>query len=280
METYLRGDKINRIFVKGNRIKRLYLKGNLIYNGEDLDKLIFKIDTTIAGTSGVGNFALPGRGSGNNYTVEWGDGTSSTHTGTSATHNYSTPGVYTCKISGTFRGFGFAAAGDRLKLIELLNEGNTGLDTNQYAAFRGCENLSICLFSFDSVTNCSYMFNNCTSLASLPMATFDSVTNCDNMFAGCTSLASLPMATFDNATNCNTMFNNCSNLTSLPLAIFDNATSCNYMFNNCSSLTGLPLATFNNADSCNVMFSNCSNLTSLPLATFNNATIFFNAFQG
>ena len=61
----------------------------------------FTVDTTIAGSSGVGNMTLPTTSSTNRYIVDWGDGNSDKiNTGVAPTHNYAASGVYTISIRG------------------------------------------------------------------------------------------------------------------------------------------------------------------------------------
>jgi len=48
------------------------------------------------------NITIPTNGGGYNYMVDWGDGTFTAGETGDATHNYTTPGVYTVSISGDF----------------------------------------------------------------------------------------------------------------------------------------------------------------------------------
>ena len=57
-----------------------------------------------------------------NFTVDWGDGTSNTITAwnqAETTKTYAVPGIYTVQITGNIRGWRFANAGDRNKIIEV-----------------------------------------------------------------------------------------------------------------------------------------------------------------
>ena len=73
--------------------------------------------------------------------------------------------------------------------------------------------------SVSTGTSAAYMFQNCTSLVSVPEGLFDdfaSVTTMNQMFENCTSLASLPTGIFDSmvkVTSANLVFNGCSNFT-------------------------------------------------------------------
>lgn len=91
------------------------------------------------GISGPNQITLPATGT--NYTVDWGDGTITTETGT-ATHTYATPGTYTVGITGPLESFIFADGGDREKILTIEQWGNTQW-TQMRRAFEGCTNLNI-----------------------------------------------------------------------------------------------------------------------------------------
>jgi surface protein len=73
-----------------------------------------------------------------------------------------------------------------------------------------------------SVTDMSYMFCNCTSLASLGISSWDtsSVTDTTYMFFGCQSLASLPVSDWDTSlvTDTRGMFCGCESLETLDVS--------------------------------------------------------------
>ncbi|MBP0904811.1 BspA family leucine-rich repeat surface protein [Mariniflexile gromovii] len=74
-----------------------------------------------------------------NYTVDWGDGNITTHTGR-ATHTYATPGTYTVSITGTFPRIYFFDLGDKDKLLTIEQWGNNAWASMENA-FAGCRNL-------------------------------------------------------------------------------------------------------------------------------------------
>lgn len=105
-------------------------------------------DTRNTGTGSTGDstIALPLVNGGTyNFTVNWGDGITSTVTAwndADATHTYTTAGRYWVTITGTIEGFAFQNSGDRLKLINVgqwgqLKFGNTG------GYFHGAENFNV-----------------------------------------------------------------------------------------------------------------------------------------
>ena len=161
--------------------------------------------------------------------------------------------------------------------------------TNCSQMFYGCSKLTTVKEGFGFVEgrshsiNANSMFQNCTSLISLP-STFkipniyssnNGDGDCTYMFGGCTSLSSIANGFYigNSASNLRWMFSNCKNLTSIPssLTIPDSATNCYGMFANCTSLISLP-STFkikeSNSESspsctCYHMFSGCTGLTTI-----------------
>ena len=93
----------------------------------------------------------------------------------------------------------------------------------------GITNLNLCfgqsheltkvniLINTDSVTDMSYMFQECKSLNSLDISSFDtsSVVNLSNMFCYCEMLESVDLSSFDisSVTDAGYMFSHCSSLT-------------------------------------------------------------------
>ena len=146
----------------------------------------------------------------------------------------------------------------------------------------GYEGLDLSIFGESAPTNMSYMFNGCSSLASLVLTNFDTsnVTNMVSMFDRCSKLNSLDLSTFDtsNVTNMGSMFSGCSNLTSLNISKFNtsNVTTMNHMFYNCSGLNSINFG--DNFKTTNVndmasMFDGCSSLTSLNLSNFDTSKV-------
>ena len=97
-----------------------------------------------------------------NYTVDWGDGMTSTNQTTDATHPYANPGQYTVKISGTFPRIFFNTTGDKNKILEVAQWG-TQAWTSMEKAFDGCSKLNITAVDIPdltSVTSLKHMFRN------------------------------------------------------------------------------------------------------------------------
>ena len=132
------------------------------------------------------------------------------------------------------------------------------------------------------LTNMSYMFYNCKSIASIDLSGFDtsSVERMDYMFCNCTSLASISISELDTQHVNSTvyMFSNCESLTSLDLSGLDtsNATDMSYMFYNCKSLLSLNLSSFNtsNVRRMECIFAGCKSLASLDLTKVNTSNVY------
>src|SRR5690606_10285448 len=107
---------------------------------------------------------------GYNYSVDWGDGNTSTSQTGNATHNYAAAGIYTVTISGDFPAiqFGSAASADvnDQKLITVEQWGDQ-VWQSMHQAFDGCVNLTSVSVTDAPVfaPNCSLyaMFSRCTS---------------------------------------------------------------------------------------------------------------------
>jgi surface protein len=179
------------------------------------------VDTTIAGSSGVGNLKLPLRNTKSyRYKVEWGDGiTSASTTTTNLTHTYPSGGTYTVKVSGRFDQFYFNGDADTDKILEVVSFGNIvwktfdsafegsdftgmtttppimekisgGLDFNQ--TFRQCTNLDSDFGNWDmsNVTFFGSMFQSASNFnnggsPSISGWTMDNASVTSYMFSGC-----------------------------------------------------------------------------------------------
>jgi surface protein len=62
------------------------------------------------------SITIPTKGSGYNYTIDWGDGKTDTGVTGNKTHNYASAGEHTVKISGTFPHIYFNFGRDRYKI--------------------------------------------------------------------------------------------------------------------------------------------------------------------
>ena len=155
-------------------------------------EFIMLVKTDNAGTSASDQFTIPTTGSGYNYDVDWGDGTTSTGVTGSTTHTFPSAGNYVVKISGAFPRIFFNNGGDKLKLLEVQNWGNIAW-TSMANAFFGCSNMDVTATDvpdLSSVTSMFVMFYNATSLvgnSSFNNWDVSSVTNMAQMFQGASS---------------------------------------------------------------------------------------------
>lgn len=113
----------------------------------------FKTQWAVAGNAAARTITLPlvqNRAEGAlayNFTVSWGDGTSSTVTAwndANRIHTYATDGTYNVDIRGTCEGWSFNNAGDKLKIRKVLSWGDsTKFNGFKYlkGGFYGCTNL-------------------------------------------------------------------------------------------------------------------------------------------
>lgn len=139
--------------------------------------------------------------------------------------------------------------------------------------------------------DCSYMFKNCSKLASVDLSGVDTseATAIYGMFYGCSNLTSVNVSSFNtsNVTNMMFMFAYCSKLETVDLSNFNtsSALSIHGMFSDCTSLTDVNLSSFDTskADSFTGMFTNCTALTQVDISSFtlrNDSVNAASMFQG
>lgn len=153
-----------------------------------------------------------------------------------------------------------------VNLRNVVISANTTTITNTSFMFNNCFSLTEApSFDTSSVTTMASMFANCYSLTSVPLYNTSSVTDMGTMFSGCASLITVPLFNTANVTTMLSMFNTCSSLVSVPWFNTTNVTSMVSMFNACNNLTTIPLFNTANVTTMNSMFSTCRSLTSVPL---------------
>ena len=172
--------------------------------------------TTWQTNSANESITIPTKGSGYNYSVDWGDGSLDTSISGNATHSYATAGVYQVKIYGSFPRIYFNNSGDKNKIKSIVQWG-TNPWTSMNSAFMGCKNLvSIATDkpNFSNVTDMYAMFGYATSFnGDSNMYDWDvsNVTNMHGMFGGASSFNS-DISTWDvsNVENMKLMFSHAS----------------------------------------------------------------------
>ena len=151
--------------------------------------------------------------------------------------------------------------------------------TSANQMFNGCTYLTTVLhpenFDTSKVMTMYEMFYNCKALSSINVSTWDT-SNCsvfEFMFNSCTSLATVTGATnfiTSEATNLWRMFQNCSSLRTIDVSGW-NVSNVIYMtglFRGCSSLTTLDVSNWNTVklQRADQLFYGCSSLTTIDIA--------------
>ena len=175
----------------------------------------FTVDTTIAGSSGVGKFQLPLINSlALNAVVNWGDGNSdtiTTYNQAQTLHTYSSGGIYTISISGTLNGWSFNNVGDKLKMKNVISWGI--LLINASNGFDGCTNFTCSATDAPTITLANWLayFRNCNNFNgqignwNMVTATFMS-----NMFQNCFLFnGNIGLWNVSNVTSMDTMMREC-----------------------------------------------------------------------
>ena len=161
------------------------------------------------------NIKIPVGGATGNYTVDWGDNTTSTHT-TDATHTYAAAGTYTVRISGDFTRIhlGGDTTTNAAKLLTIEQWGNATW-SSMGEAFRYASSVTYTATDtpdLSGVTNMSYAFSGASAFnGSLSSWNTSSVTNMWNMFSGASAFnGAIGSWDTSSVTNMNSMFNTAS----------------------------------------------------------------------
>ncbi len=106
-----------------------------------------------------------------NYTVDWGDGTTTTNATGNATHTYPSAGEYTVKITGLFPriyfGYNIPGVGISRNKILAVNQWGDNQWTSMERAFQNCTNLEVLDTAnapdLSLADNLSFMFGYCSN---------------------------------------------------------------------------------------------------------------------
>lgn len=232
-----------------------------------MSNLVFKGITvngrpTMIGNRAAGVFRLAP----NTFRLLYKDGVTPTFTKGTAVQISSTPNIWDW-TGDTYRAFI-----DHTDLLEVMDAGNMSAQTDFRYTFQGCTSLRyVCPFNA-RINRLSYMFQNCSSLTSVPYLNVNIASGYDfiYMFDSCSSLTSVPLIKITNtgATTTNYMFRNCSSLTSIPQFDLRGVSSTASMFEGCTSLSTVPALNLNYAFQLNSMFKGCTSLTTMPSLSF------------
>lgn len=177
-------------------------------------------------TSGGKTITIPGT-VGSSFTVDWGDGNTTTETGGTISHTYAS-GIATSTVSigaqgdtGAFGGLRFNNGGSKTDLLEIQQWGSIDF-INLFLGFYGCSNMQITatdspnllLSGSGSSTSFQQIFFNCTALTGNSYMNNWDVSNVTNMFYSFANTAfNADISNWDvsNVTSFSRCFQGCSN---------------------------------------------------------------------
>ena len=219
---------------------------------QNIGWFVLEVDTTIAGTTGVGNFELRVTGT-CNFNIVWGDGTMDRNVTANITHNYPSVGIYKVAVVGVLPRVSYANTGDKDKVKKILSFGD--IVWGSFAgAFWGC-----------GITDINGVIIN-----------GQAVTGFGNCFNG-NNLNTIPAGLFDNCPNVTSFFSTfeANQLTTIAAGLFDNCpliTTFFRCFQNNGSIPNCPSDLFANNPLAN-NFTNCFNGSTLPTQTYSDMLV-------
>jgi hypothetical protein len=232
-------------------------------------------------------FTLPVHHSatGNNFTVYWGDGTSTKVVSNSTNQirkDYATSGFYSLSVvHDSLSGFGGVkydfnnGFGGADSILNIKKWGN-GVRTNDYNSFYGCDALSAIDADDFPIVNASYrggIFQSANTLKNIPYYNTADATNLGYAFKG-TDIVSFPAIDTRYVTNLTETWRDCTFLRSFPLINTSNVVDATNAWNNCLSLTSFPSINTSKISNFTNMWIACKSLSSFPLINTSNGTNF------
>ena len=143
-------------------------------------------DTTLPGSSANDTIEFLVNSGSSNYTIFWGDGTSTIGASGNESHTYAAPGTYTVSIVGDFAGFAFNDGGDVDKLTSIEQWGNVAFE-NWNNGFEGADNIVYNASDnpdLSGVTSLREMFKDSAFNGDISGWDTSSVTDMSDMFHG------------------------------------------------------------------------------------------------
>lgn len=180
-------------------------------------------------TSGGKTITIPGT-VGSSFTVDWGDGNTTTETGGTISHTYAS-GIATSTVSigaesdsGAFGGLSFNNGGSRTDLLKIQQWGSINF-INLLKGFYGCSNMQITATDYPNLllsgnlssTSLQQLFFGCTALTGNSSMNNWDVSNVTNMlyaFANTAFSADISNWDVSNVTSFSRCFQGCSNFNS------------------------------------------------------------------
>jgi len=195
-------------------------------------------------TVSAGTYTLRG-GYNDAYTVDWGDGTTTSETTQDAAHTYASSGTYSIKldVTGTYYYPKFwGHTSDAQKINSFVVDAGANLGTSLFASWENASNLTT---------------------FTIPDAVMTSVTDLRNTWAGCSSLTSFPLLSIGNVATVNRTWYNCTSLASMPSLDYSSCTDFFRAWRNDTSLTTFPANAFDSTgtlgvNAFNEAFQNCA----------------------
>ena len=261
----------------------------------------------LAITNDDSNYVTLGASSVNSYTVDWGDGTVTTHAGgTIAEKKYEYSAISESTLSS--RGY-------KQVVVKLNGTNITGLFTNRpHTALASATNVLYTWLEYHiNLPNCTSLTMNKTGIANgayqtwvekvtlnklgnissfnsifnmfhslqevVINATTTSVTVTTSMFNACYHLKSVPLFDTSNVITANSMFGSCYSLETVPSFNFGSVTNASNMFDGCFALTSVSALNFGNATTLTMLFNSCFNLTTIAGLTTTNCLNFSSMFN-
>ncbi len=219
----------------------------------------------------------------NDFTVYWGDGTSSQITAyddVNRTHQYSQAGVYTVTIQGTMQAWYFNDGGDKLKFRSVEQWGNTGFVGNGLDhAFWGCSNAISFgdVIPYYNVTSLVATWWDCQSATSVPdVSALIDVTTLQGTWGRCFSVTSFPAVNvLVNVTTLSGTWLGCISAMSFPAVdALVNVTSLHSTWAGCSLATAFPAVhTLINVTSLESTWMDCSVMLTVPVLMPNSVNL-------
>ncbi len=181
-----------------------------------LDDFVTTWKTDNAGSSNSTSITIPTDGAGYSYNVDWNNDNTFDESGLigNVTHDFGSAGTYTIRIHGTFPRIYFNNAGDKAKILDVMQWGDIAWESME-SAFKGATNLQVSAIdspNLSNVTSMAAMFYGATAFNS-DLSSWDvkviNVTNMSWMFRNATAF-NQPLNSWNvsNVTNMFAMFTN------------------------------------------------------------------------
>ena len=225
----------------------------------------------------------------NNFTVDWGDGTSEKVSGVPderPSHTYTNSGEYNITIKGICKYFTLDSINDEFpdvatKLKRIVKWGEIGAEMYNFQEAVNLEgNIpSPQTSTFTNIDNdeFNWMFENCKKIESIPSDLFsnipDDIVSFEGTFSHCESLKEIPEELFDNAQNVTSFratFYHCNSLEAIPEGLFRNTTKVTTFektFYEDTKISSIPNNIFDNVPNItnlNLTFYHLEKVTSVP----------------